>query len=127
MGIVRKTGIMKNLIYILFLLILISSCKKDDKTYTVTYKVFENTPGSSPFTVRYTSSDGTLKQEGPINPGTWTTPDMNGYRSNSIVSLYLDSPAGTYDMYIYVDGAVVTHVTADGGFGEQLLEAQLPN
>ena len=118
---------MKKFFYTLFLVILISSCKKDDRTYTVTYKVYENTPGSSPFSVRYITSDGTFKQEGPVSSGNWTTPDMNGYRSNAIVSLYLDSPAGTYDMYIYVDGSVVTHLTADGGFGEQLLEAQLPN
>lgn len=122
-----KTSIMKNILYIFLFFILIASCKKDSKTYTVTYKVYENTPGSAPFTVRYTQSDATLKQEGPISTGTWTTQDMNGYRGNAIISLYLDSPGGTYDMYIYVNGSVNTHVTADGGFGEQLLETQLPN
>ena len=124
---IHKTGIMKNFIYILFSLVLIVSCKKDSKTHTVSYKIYENTPGSAPFTVRYTQSDATLKQEGPISTGSWTTLDMNGYRANAIISLYLDSPGGTYDMYIYVDGSIANHVTADGGFGEQLLEAQLPN
>ncbi|HET6226921.1 MAG TPA: hypothetical protein VFF27_11620 [Bacteroidia bacterium] len=119
---------MKNFIYICsFFLLICSSCKKEDKTYTVTYKVTENVPGSAPFSVRYTGSDGALKTEGPINSGNWTTPDMNGYKHNAIVSLYLDSPSGTYDLYILVDGNVTSHVTADGGFGEQLLETQLPN
>jgi len=122
-----KTRFMKHIIYIFLFLVLIASCKKDDKTYTVTYKVYENTPGSSPFTIRYTLSDATLKQEGPISSGTWTTQDMTGYRGNTLVSLYLDSPAGTYDMYIYVNGSVATHITADGGFGEQILETILPN
>jgi|SRR3954471_21006293 hypothetical protein len=119
---------MKNFIYILsFLLLITAACKKENKTYTVTYKVNENTPGSAPFSIRYTISDGTMKSEGPISSGVWTTTDMNGYKSNAIVSLYLDSPSGTYDMYIYVDGTISSHVVADGGFGEQLLEAQLPN
>lgn len=118
---------MKKLVYIFFCLFLITACQKDSKTYTVTYKVYENTPGSAPFSVRYTLSDATLKPEGPISSGNWTTQDMTGFRSNTIVSLYLDSPSGTYDMYIYVNGSISSHVTADGGFGEQLLEAQLPN
>lgn len=119
---------MKNFLYsISFLLLLTASCKKENKTYTVTYRVNENVPGSAPFSVRYTMSDGTLKPEGPISAGTWTTLDMNGYRSNAIVSLYLESASGTYDMYILVDGTITSHVTADGGFGEQLLETQLPN
>lgn len=118
---------MKQLIYIFSFIFLITSCKKDDKTYTVTYKIFENIPGSAPFSVRYSQSDATLKSEGPVSTGNWTTPDLNGYRSNAIVSLYMESAGGTYDMYIYVNGSVASHVIADGGFGEQLLEAQLPN
>lgn len=118
---------MKKFICIISLLLVITACKKETKNYTVTYKIYENTPGSAPFSVRYTLSDGTLKSEGPISSGNWTTPDMNAYRSNQIISFYLESPAGTYDMYIYVDGSIASHVTADGGIGEQLLEAQLPN
>jgi hypothetical protein len=119
---------MKNFCHIiLFSFLIFSSCKKDDNTNTVTYKIIETTPGASPYSVRYSLSDGTLRSEGPITSEIWMTADMSGYKKNTIVSLYLDATSGTYDMIIYVNGSVSSQASADGGMGEQLLEAQIPN
>ncbi len=103
------------------------SCKKDNSnSHSVSYKIIETIPGSSPYMVRYTMADGTFRSEGPITSETWISENMGGYKNGAIVSLYLDSPGGTYDMYIYVNGSISSQASADGGFGEQLLEAQVP-
>jgi hypothetical protein len=104
------------------------SCKKDDASYSVTYKITETVPGSGPYYIRYTMSDGTLRSEGPISMETWMTENYGGYKKGTIVSLYLDAPTnGSYEMFIYVNNSLSSHAPADGGFGEQLLEAQIPN
>ncbi len=118
---------MKKLYYIPFLLILCFSCRKDDKTYTVSYSVVSQTPGSSTYTLRYSLADGTYKTEGPVTSETWITENLTGYKKGAIVSLYLESSSGSYDMYIYVNGDVASHGAAEGGFGEQVLEAQIPD
>jgi hypothetical protein len=118
---------MKHLFYIFSVVLLFSACKKDTKTHLVTYKVTETTPGAAPYTLRYSLSDGTLKTEGPVTTETWITESLSGFKPGAIVSLYLDSSAGSYEMYIYVDGAVSSHAPADGGLNEQLLETQIPN
>jgi hypothetical protein len=118
---------MKNLCCILSFLLIFSACKKDVKTHLVSYKVTESTPGAAPYTLRYSLSDGTLRTEGPVATEIWITESLSGFKPGAIVSLYLDSPAGSYEMYIYVDGELSSHAPADGGLNEQLLEAQIPN
>ncbi len=118
---------MKNLFCIISIVLLFSACKKESNTHLVTYKVTETTPGAAPYSLRYSLSDGTLKSEGPVTTETWTTESLSGFKKGAIVSLYLDSPGGSYEMYIYVDGELSSHAAADGGFTEQLLEAQIPN
>lgn len=113
---------------ILVLSLLTFSCKKESgNTHAVQYQVTMTTPGSSAYTLRYTLSDGTFRSDGPITSETWISENMGGYKKGSIVSLYLDSPGGTYEMSIYVDGQLSSHTSADGGVGEQLLEASIPN
>jgi hypothetical protein len=119
---------MRKFYYLLFSLLCLSfSCKKEDNSYTVQYQVTETTPGSGPYTVRYTLADGTFRAEGPVTSENWVSENLSGYKKGTIVSLYLDSPGGTYDMSIFVDGQLSSHSSADGGLGEQLLEAQIPN
>jgi hypothetical protein len=118
---------MKNLVCMLSILLLFSACKKDAKTHLVSYKVTESTPGAAPYTLRYSLSDGTLKSEGPVTTETWISESLSGFKPGAIVSLYLESSAGSYEMYIYVDGELSSHAAADGGVAEQLLEAQIPN
>lgn len=111
----------------LFLTLIVSACKKDTKTHLVSYKVTESTPGAAPYTLRYSLSDGTLKSEGPVTTETWITESLSGFKPGAIVSLYLESAAGSYEMFIYVDGELSVHAPADGGLNEQLLETQIPN
>jgi hypothetical protein len=118
---------MKNIYCIFSFVLIFSACKKDAKTHLVSYKVTEDTPGAAPYALRYSLSDGTLKSEGPVTTETWITESLSGYKPGSIVSLYLSSSGGSYEMYIYVDGALSSHAPADGGLNEQLLEAQIPN
>ncbi len=118
---------MKKLVYLLFLLPLFFSCKKDDKTFIVSYSITSQTPGSGLYSLRYTLADGTLKSEGPISSETWISPNLTGYKRGAIISFYLDASNGSYEMYIYINGEMVSHSAAEGGFGEQLLEAQIPN
>lgn len=121
---------MKIFCYIsIFFLIIFSSCKKDgNNAYGISYHIVETSPGSGPYSVRYTLSDGTLRSEGGLTTENWMTANMTGYKKGSIVQLYLDAPPnGSYDMIIYIDGAVSARGSADGGIGEQVLEAQIPN
>lgn len=120
---------MKNFYSIIFLLLYFSfSCKKENNnTHSVQYHVTMTTPGSSAYTLRYSLSDGTFRSEGPVTSETWVSENLSGYKKGTIVSLYLDSPGGTYELSIYVDGQLSSHAPADGGFGEQLLEASIPN
>ena len=119
---------MKSFYSIILVLLLSFSCKKENNnTHSVQYNVTMTTPGSGAYTLRYTLSDGTFRSEGPITSETWVSENYNGYKKGSIVSLYLDSPGGTYEMSIYVDGQLSSHTSADGGVGEQILEASIPN
>jgi hypothetical protein len=118
---------MKILYCILSFLLIFSSCKKDVKTHLVSYKVTENTPGAAPYSLRYSLSDGSLRTEGPVTTEIWITESLSGFKPGAIVSLYLESSGGNYEMYIYVDGELSSHAPADGGFGEQVLETQIPN
>jgi hypothetical protein len=112
---------------LVFLGLLFSCRKENNNTHSVQYQVIMTTPGSGAYTLRYSLQDGTFRSEGPITSETWISENLNGYKKGSIVSLYLDSPGGTYEMSIYVDGQLSSHASADGGVGEQLLEASIPN
>ena len=120
---------MKNFYSVILIAVLFTlSCKKENNnTHSVQYQITMTTPGSGAYTLRYSMADGTFRSEGPITSETWISENLSGYKRGSIVSLYLDSPGGTYEMSIYVDGQLSSHASADGGFGEQLLEASIPN
>ena len=119
---------MKNFCHIiLFSFLIFSFFMKVYYTHSVTYNIFDINSIACLNFVRYSLSDGTLRSEGPITSEIWMTADMSGYKKNTIVSLYLDATSGTYDMIIYVNGSVSSQASADGGMGEQLLEAQIPN
>jgi hypothetical protein len=64
-------------IFLFFLgaITLCASCKKEEPTAVVTYKVSETTTSVPAFTVSY-SAENSTKTEGPIMASSWSSPGV---------------------------------------------------
>jgi hypothetical protein len=115
---------MRQLVFILLSSILISACKKEEKTYTVLYKVVSDLPTSG-YTVRYTLPEGSTKSLGPVTDQFWTSGTLEGYKKSTNLSFSMENTGGSYHMYIYINDVLTTSRDAGGG-GTQTLEAHTP-
>ena len=111
-------------IVLLFSLVIIS-CKKEDKKYSVLYKiaVYGTTAG---YTVRYTLPNGNTKSQGPLTAQSWNSTTLEGYPKSTPVRFELESGGGSYHMSILINGALDSERDAGGG-GTQSLETHTPN
>jgi len=119
---------MKHLIYISFLLLVFSSCKKEEKKYSVTYKIIEISNNTPTYIVRYTLNNGATQSLGNITANSWTSGTLSDYKAGSVLNLEVEgSGGGTYEMYILVNGTNDGYRIADDSNGAQSLEVVLPN
>lgn len=120
---------MKNLFALLFLVIIISaSCKKEEKTYSVIYKIIEKSSNSPSYTAVYTLADGSTQSVGSIKKEMWVTEKLVNYKPNAYLSVSVEgSGGGEYDLYIYINGTLAKTRPASDGFGPQKLEMEISN
>ena len=64
---------MKLYVYILFVTLLFSACKKEDMTAEVTYTVHENSQSAPSYTIEYTSDEGGGTTLGSNNDDYWSS------------------------------------------------------
>jgi hypothetical protein len=106
----------------------LTSCKKEEKTYSVIYKIIEKSSNSPSFTAVYTLPDGSTQSVGSIKKEMWVTDKIINYKANSYLSLSVEgSGGGEYDLYIYINGSLAKTRPASDGFGAQKLEMEISN
>ena len=119
---------MKNLIYIFIFVLFFSSCKKEKKNYSVTYKVIETSNTTPSYTIRYTLRNGTTQSVSSIVSNSWSSGALSDYDAGAYLNLQIEgSGGGKYEMYILVNGAPDVNRIADDSNGTQSLETSLPN
>jgi len=115
-------------IIIVVLSVLFFSCKKEEKKYSVTYKVIETSNNTPSYTIRFTTNSGATQSQGPITAGSWNSGKLLDYKPGEYLKLEVEgSGGGEYQMYIYVNGAPDVNRIADDTNGAQSLETILPN
>ncbi|MBL0330764.1 MAG: hypothetical protein IPP64_15485 [Bacteroidetes bacterium] len=118
---------MKHFISILIIFVFIASCKKEPKTVTVSYKIYEKSTAVPTYTVRYTQANGVSKSKGGITQANWVSETIPEVELGKTVSLSVEgNGGGVYEMYIYVNGSVNAHRSAGDGYGEQTLTLEIP-
>jgi hypothetical protein len=101
-------------------------CKKEKKEYTVRYRVQRINSGTSSYTVRYTTADGSSKSIGPITGDQFNSGELPGYKAKQYITLTLEGNGnGVYKMYIYTSSAPYKVRDADDNFGPQSLEMKI--
>lgn len=116
----------KKLLYIFFLLLLLSSCKKEPETVYVSYKVIETSSNSPTYTVGYSLADGTTKTIGGQTSSNWVSEKVSDVEIGKYISLSVEgNGGGSYDMYIYVNGRLDSQRDADDSNGKQTLTTQI--
>jgi hypothetical protein len=120
---------MKNLLAILIVFsFVLTSCKKEQKTYSVIYKIIEKSSNSPSFTAVYTLADGSTQSVGSITKDFWVTDKLINYKPNAYLSVSVEgSGGGEYNLYIYINGVLAKTRPASDGFGPQKLEMEISN
>ncbi len=94
------------------LLLFATGCKKEIKTWTVTYKVvnFEATPAS--YRVEFTNELGNTQVRGPIDENWWVSPDFIVETGQNLEFLFdLRSGSGDFELFIEVNGSAITSLS----------------
>lgn len=90
-------------------LLLLSGCKKEVKTWTVTYKVvnFDSTPAT--FRVEFTNERGVTEVLGPIDTNWWVSRDMYEVETGTNLELVFDlqQGRGDFELFIEVNGSAI--------------------
>lgn len=121
-----SNDLMKQFILLTFVLLLFS-CKKEEKNYSVIYKIIEKSSYAPSYIARYTLPDGST-QSLTSSKEMWVSEKIIDYKANSFISLSVEgSGGGEYDMYIYINGTLAKTRPASDGFGAQTLEMQITN
>ena len=98
---------MKKLIYISILLFIFSSCKKEVKKYSVTYKIIETSNNTPTYTIRYTLNNGS-SQSVSTSANSWTSGTLTDYKAGTGLTLEVEgSGGGEYQMYIFVNQLIL--------------------
>jgi hypothetical protein len=120
---------MKKLLAILIVVcFVLTSCKKEEKTYSVIYKIIEKSSNSPSYTAVYTLADGSTQSAGSIKKEMWVTEKLVNYKANSYLSISVEgSGGGEYDLFIYINGTLAKTRPASDGFGPQKLEMEISN
>lgn len=102
------------------------ACKKEKKDYTVRYRIQRTNSSTAPYTVRYTTADGTTKSIGSISGSQWNSGVLTDYKAKQYVTLTLEGTGGgTYQMYIYTSTAPYKMREADDNSGPQSIEMKI--
>ena len=96
---------MRTLLAILLLgaALLLSGCKKEEKTWTITYKVvnFDATPAT--FRVEFTNEQGNTEVLGPIDTNWWVSRDLLEVETGTTLNFTFDLISGTGDFELYIE------------------------
>ena len=117
-----KITLMKPVIFIFSLLtVVMVSCKKEEPSAVISYKVSETSSAVPAYTVTY-SAEGITKTEGPITTPSWTS---SGHTMNNgdQASITLDGGTGTgsFSFSIYKNGILQVNATFDSPFGPKTI------
>jgi hypothetical protein len=120
---------MKKILFpLLASLLLLSSCKKEEKNSYISYKIVKNGGTMPSYTVRYTLANGSTQTKGPITDSRWLSDVIREVEPGTELSLALEAnPSATFDMMIYINGALEAHREGGGGYGTQTLTARVPD
>jgi hypothetical protein len=117
---------MKHLLIFGSLLIMLGSCKKEEKKYDVIYKVIV-IGGNPSYSVTYSSAGNSTQTAGPFTDSKWVSPTISDRKAGSTVSLTLKGGSGgSYNMYIYVNGRLEKEDRMDDPYGPRTISVELP-
>lgn len=107
--------------YLLILLIIlgVSSCKKEETLYNVTFKVTSNTPSQS-FIVRYTTPDGSTQSRGAFTGASWSSDAIPGYKKGMLVRFAIENSGGDFTQLIFVNSSLIKSANAGGGGTQEM-------
>ena len=112
--------------FILAFLIFFSSCEKEKKTFTVSYKITVISGSSPAYYVQYSAQNNSTQSKGPISQTMWVSDKVTDKEEESTVSLKLTGGQGcSYMMYIYVNGALRVQDRMDDPYGPKTITADL--
>src|ERR1043166_6142032 len=91
---------MKNyFLLVLGLLMMMSSCRKDEKNAYVNYKITKNGGNGPNYTVSYTLANGSTQSKGPITGDRWASETVRDVKPGTSLSLSLEgTTTTTFDM-----------------------------
>jgi len=114
--------------FLILISLFFTSCKKEEKKFSVVFKVVETGSGTPVYTVRYTLPNGSTQSKGGNTQEIWVSEKIDDYKGGQYLTLSVEgSGGGSYDMYIYINGSLQARRAAGDGFGEQVLGVQIVN
>jgi hypothetical protein len=120
---------MKN--YFLFaigFILLLSSCKKEEKKSYVNYKIVKEGGSNPNYTVSYTLANGGTQSKGPLTSDHWVSDAIPNVEPGTSLTLTLDAnPSASFYMMIYINGALEKQGEGGGGFGTQSISVTVPD
>ena len=117
---------MKTIIYLFISLTIFTSCEKEKKTFTVSYKITVISGSSPAYYVQYSAQNNSTQSKGPISQTMWVSDKVTDKEEESTVSLKLTGGQGcSYMMYIYVNGALRVQDRMDDPYGPKTITADL--
>ena len=87
-----------NKFVVICLVLLLSACKKEDDSFTVSY-IINRTKGSSDFSVSYKKAGGADELLGSINQQNWNSGLLEGFKQGELASITINT-AGQNEDYL---------------------------
>ncbi|MFL5765886.1 MAG: hypothetical protein ACJ77K_18215 [Bacteroidia bacterium] len=120
---------MKKYFFIAFgLLLSFTSCRKDEKKAYVNYKIVKHGGTNPSFNVSYTLASGGTQTKGPVTADRWLSDVVREVPPGTVLTLSLEAnPSATFDMMIYINGALEKQGEGGGGYGTQTITVTVPD
>jgi hypothetical protein len=114
---------MKKILFIFFISVFISSCKKEEKKHSVFYRI-KVTSGNPVYSVSFSGEDNTTLEKSSISSQNSSSAPISDKKDGSAVFLTLQGGnGGSYLMDIYIDGYLQIEERMDDPYGPKTIEA----
>jgi len=120
----KKFSVMKKFVLFLFIIALVSACKKE-VTHPVIYKVVVST-GHPTYSVQYLSGSNTTVSQGPFSSGMWVSDKIEKEAGSTALLTLTGGTGGSYKLYIYVDGTLYMEGRMDDPYGPETISVVVP-
>ena len=114
-------------ITLIALALLLSGCKEEEKTWTITYKVVNFNASAATFRVEFTNEQGNTEVRGPFDTNWWVSRDILEVETGTELSFQFEllTGSGDFELFIEANGASIATVSERNPNSPVLLQATI--